>query len=153
MRRPHRQWWIWSAAPIVVAGLGLVAFCWWHNVWSRNEWLVYRAMEECHPVWRDFLFSRINAGDNVNSVIAQTRPSVVENERGTVTLCWYQNYQEGQLQFTSVYAEARQGKLVCAYAGSCTWTRQFFDLTGREADNFGMQRYVQLPQGGAISIE
>jgi hypothetical protein len=107
--------------------------------------------EECHPVWRDFFYSRIRAGDDVDSVIARTHPSVIRREGSTVVLSYYQNYKKGDLHFTFVSAEARDGKLVCAYAGSCTWARQFFDLTGQEKDYFGGFRYRHLPQGGAIS--
>ena len=148
------RWWLWLTAPFVACVIGLIVFCATHNVWSRDEWLVYQCMEdECHPAWRDYYWSRVQAGDDVDDVIALTRPSRVILEGNRVELRYYQNYDEskGELYLTTLVAEARDGKMVSAYAASCTWTRQFFDLLQREDDYFAF-RYRQLPQGGAISI-
>ena len=107
---------------------------------------------ECHPVWRDFYYSRIKAGDELDAVTARTRPSVVKREGESVLLEYYQEYQKGYAYFTGIMAEARDGRLVSAYAYSCTWTRQFFDETGQEEVYFGDLRYRRLPQGGAMSV-
>lgn len=143
---------MWCGATVATAVIVALRFCSVHGVWSRDEWLVYQIMaEECHPAWMDYHFGRVNAGDDVELVIARTKPSIVTRTGNHVTLEYYQNYQAGGgLHFTGLHAEARHGKLVYAYAHSCDWTRQFFDTDGKEEDFFAFE-YRRLPQGGAIS--
>lgn len=78
--------------------------------------------QECHPVWRELNWGRIHAGQNVEQVIADTRPVEVERYGEFVRL----NYQEG-LYFTGVTIIAKNGRLASATAWSCTWARVFFD--------------------------
>jgi len=148
------KWWIWVGASLFAFATGLSGFCWWHGVWSYDEWLVYRCMDgECHPAWRDFYESRITAGDNVHWVIANSHPSVVLREGRSVTLQYFLDFDPfaGLPPFTGLVVEAQDGKLVCAYAYSCTWARQFFDIAGNEAGYFPFG-YRRLPGRGAISI-
>jgi hypothetical protein len=94
-----------------------------------QEWWVYQAMNwECHPVWRDFHYGRIRAGDPVEEVIAQSEPVRVERNGRWVVL----KYHGGGLCFTGLTAVAYDGQMVGAYAWSCTWTRQFFDIMFEE---------------------
>jgi len=89
-----------------------------YHVYSWHGWMVYQAMEhECHPVWREYNFGRIQAGDDVEEVIARTSPKSVDRKGHRVELY----YGKG------VAAVAYDGKLVLAYAGSCCWVRVFFD--------------------------
>lgn len=154
MRRIFTRWWFSPFAFLLVAGVGLCAFCWRYNVWSRDEWLVFQLMdEECHPVWRDFYYAKIRPGDNVEAVIAETHPSELTRSGDSVILDYYRDYRPGQgMYFTVVTAEARGGRMVTAYAVSCTWTRQFFDTVGEEDQYFGPSPYRQLRRGGAITI-
>lgn len=122
MGRAWRRWLIRVAVPVVLAGNALVVFCWWHNVWSRDEWMVYQAMDhECHPAWRDYHFGRVRAGDPVDDVIARTKPIAVER-KGRFTILKYQ-----QPGFTGMGAIAYDGRMVSAGAASCCWVRVFFD--------------------------
>lgn len=139
---------------VVVTLTSPLAFCLWFRVGSANEWQIYQAMEEeCHPIWRELYYGRIQAGDDVDSVIAIAPPSVRRGKGRSGTLFYYQNYPSDGLPWTSVTLQFRDGKLVDAYAGSCTWVRQFFDVTGQDDQKFGMFAYKKLPQGGAISID
>lgn len=96
------------------------------GLWSRRDFQIYQAMEkECDPVWRDFYWGRIQVGENVEDVIAKTRPTVVQRFGEFVNLSYYGD-GEG-IPFTGVHATAKGGRLVCAEAGSCTWTRVFFN--------------------------
>lgn len=78
--------------------------------------------KECHPAWKDYNFDRIRAGDDVEAVIARTNPVKIERKGRWVIL----DYQESG-NFTYVSAAAYDGRMVIAYAGSCTWVRLFFD--------------------------
>ncbi|WP_428308360.1 hypothetical protein [Lacipirellula sp.] len=117
---------------VVVTLASPLAFCLWFRVGSANEWQIYQAMdEECHPIWKDLYYGRIRAGDDVDSVIAIAPPSVQRGKGQSGTLSYYQNYKPGDLHFTSVTLKFRDGKLVDAYAGSCTWVRQFSTSPGK----------------------
>jgi hypothetical protein len=151
MKRVLKRWWFWLAATSVVLELGLLAFCWTHRVWSVNEWQVYRAMDqECHPVWRDFHYGRIRAGDPVEEVIAQNEPVRVERAGRWVVL----KYHGGGLCFTGITAVAYDGRMVGAYAWSCTWTRQFFDIMSEDQQQEFFSGHYDQParMGNAILV-
>src|SRR5262249_14973014 len=93
------------------------------RVWSWHDLQVYQMMsKECHPVWEDLHRGHIYAGQNVEDVIAATKPVRVERYGDFVQL----SYQEG-LCFTGVTITAKNGRLASAAAWSCTWERVFFD--------------------------
>jgi hypothetical protein len=126
-----QRWWFWLSATVIVGGLTLLALCWSHRTWSVNEWRVYKAMDqECHPAWRDFHYGRIRAGDDVKQVIASTQPKRIERSGRWVVL-YYQG-GDGLLHFTGLTAAAYDGQMVCAFAWSDTWLRQFFDIMSEE---------------------
>jgi hypothetical protein len=123
MGRTWRRWLIRIAVLVVLAGNGVIVFCYWHNVWSWEAWTVYRAMDhECHPAWREYHFGGVRAGDPVEDVIARTNPVAVER-KGRWTILTY----ERPGGFTGMGAVAYDGRLVSAAAGSCCWIRVFFD--------------------------
>src|SRR5262245_34947258 len=131
MKAMLKRWWFWLTASLVFGGLLLLVYCWTHRVWSINEWRVYQAMDaECHPVWRELHFGLIRAGDPVNEVIARTKPIRVKRAGEWVVLR-YQEYPGG-LCFTGVTVVAYEGRLIGAYAWSCTWVREFFDVMSEE---------------------
>jgi hypothetical protein len=112
------------AAGVVLAGH--------YRILSWHDWKVYRAMrQECHPVWADFHFGRIQAGQDVEEVIARTRPAQVERF-GEFVLLTYQD-RAGGIPMTGVTATAVRGRMTTAAAWSCMWHRVFFDtLTDQE---------------------
>jgi hypothetical protein len=134
--------WFWLAVPVIMAGLGLFAFCRSHRVWSVNEWRVYQAMErECHPVWRDFHYGHIKAGDSVEEIIIRTEPVQIERTGRWVVL----KYHPEGLCFTGLTAVAYDGRMVGAYAWSCTWIRQFFDtMSVEQRAEFFEEYYDQI---------
>lgn len=126
MRRLWKFWRFRLVALVVAGGLGVVVVCWIYNFWSLEDWRVYREMDQnCHPAWQDYHFGRVRAGDPVDDVIARTQPSVVER-KGRRVMLWYHTGADG-LHFTGMWAVAYDGRMVCAFAASCTWTRVFFD--------------------------
>jgi hypothetical protein len=132
MPTPRR---ILKCSPAVVLGLlpaggalVLLAFCLTHQVWSVGGWLVYRAMDhECDPVWRDYHFGRIRAGDSVEDVIAKTAPDKVDRNGRWVTLHYSKDNETGGVSLTGLTAISYDGRMVFAAASSCTWVRLFFD--------------------------
>ncbi|HEY7426744.1 MAG TPA: hypothetical protein VH682_21085 [Gemmataceae bacterium] len=132
MKRPSKSWWFWTTVSVAVCCLGILACCWYWHVWSLKELRVYRAMaQECHPVWHELHFSRIRAGDPVEAVISSTKPVWVKRTGEWVVLK-YEEEHPGALCFTGVTVVAYDGRLVGAYAWSCTWVRQFFDVMSDE---------------------
>jgi len=107
---------------MIAVGAGLLG-CRHYHVYSWNGWQVYQAMKkECHPVWEDYNFGRVRAGDDVEQVIARTNPVIVERKGRWVEL----RYQAAG-HYTAVAAAAYDGKMVFAGVWSCAWTRVFFD--------------------------
>jgi hypothetical protein len=107
--------------------------------------------QECHPAWRDFHFGRVRAGDPVEEVIARTEPVQVERIGRWVVL----RYNRGGLSFTGLTAVAYDGQMVGAYAWSCTWVRQFFDIMSPEQRTEFFRDYYDQPArvGDAIVVQ
>lgn len=129
MRSIGRRWWSQLGAFLAVAVALFLACCWSYRIWSWKQFQVYQAMaHECDPVWRDLHYGRVQAGDPVEEVITHTHPSRIKRSGQWVVL----EYQKEGLVFTGVRVVARDGRLVGAYAWSCTWRRQFFDTMSEE---------------------
>jgi len=124
MRWLFSRRWCKVAAALLVVNTGVVLTCAsYFRIWNGRDFQVYQAMSrECHPVWRDLYWRRILPGQEVEDVIARTKPLGVRRFANFIEL----SYQEG-LCFTGVTIYARDGKLVAASAWSCTWDRLFFD--------------------------
>ena len=117
-----KHWWLGAVALLIVGANIVLGLCWWHNVWGWDELTVYQEMrKECPPVWRDYHFGRVRAGDPVEQVIARTNPVTVVR-RGRWTHLSYT-----PPGFTGLWAVAYDDRMVFAAASSCCWTRQFFD--------------------------
>ena len=113
---------------VVIAALILAFVGRQYHVYSWRGWQVYRAMgRECHPVWPEYNFRRIRAGDNLDDVIAKTNPVTMERDGRWVTLGFQTNGH-----FTGISATAFDGKMVFACAWSCSWVRLFFDELSEE---------------------
>jgi len=137
MRQLWKRCWSWLIGVVVTGCLAVVTLCWSCQVWSFDSFRVYQAMaNECHPAWRDFHYGRVRAGDPVEEVIARTQPVAVERKGRWMVL----NYDGGG--FTGLAAAAYDGRMVCAYAYSCTWVRLFFDELSDEQSRefFGSPR-------------
>lgn len=115
-----------SAGLVLVLLSSLLSCAWYFRVWSWRDLLAYQGMsQECHPVWRELHWGRIRAGQDVEDVIAATKPVRVDRHGDFVWL----NYQggEGLFDLTGVTVTAKSGRLATAAAWSCTWDRVFFD--------------------------
>lgn len=115
-------------AGLVVFGPGLAFCAWYYQVYSWHDYRVYGAMShECHPVWREFNFRRIEAGADLTEVIDSTKPAEITTFGDFAVL----RYQDG-LHFTGVGATAYKGRLVEAGTWSCCWSKIFFDVRAKQ---------------------
>jgi hypothetical protein len=78
---------LWLLLPVALAIGALGGFCVWFRIGSLQEWHIYQAMDaECHPIWRDIYFGRIQAGDDINAITAIAPPSIIEGDKISGTL-------------------------------------------------------------------
>jgi hypothetical protein len=118
------RWIRWSAILLLLLLTTVLGLAWYTRTWTSADLLSLEGMRrECHPVWSDLFWRRIGPGQDVEEVIAATKPLEIRRYGDFVLL----EYQRG-LCCTGVYILARQGKLINAEAGSCCWRRTFFDL-------------------------
>lgn len=107
---------------LIAALFSCVGLARYYRIYSIGGWMSYCAMaSECPREWREFHFGRFGAGADIEEVIRETKPSTVDRRGDWVTL----RYQQAGL--SGLVAHAHHGKLVCAYAGSCTWVRLLVD--------------------------
>ena len=132
---PRRLWagrWfrrgVFASAACLIILLGLCAF---FRVWSPAGLEAYRGMAaECHPVWRAFAFRQFSRGDSTASLFAKFPPTRRE-EFGR-----YGIYHYGPpMAFTGFTVIARDGQLLTAGAGSCTWSFTFFETSDHQLDS------------------
>ncbi len=129
----YKRWFRLSAGLLGFLLFALLASAWYYRIWSWRDLQIYREMSrECHPVWKDLYWGRIQAGQDVEEVIAATDPVRVERYGEYVRL----HYQPA-LSFGGVTITAKRGRLASAWAGSCTWDRTFFnELTPEDDDRY-----------------
>jgi len=97
--------------------VGVISLARYYRVYSWSGLEAYQCMaSECDPVWREYHFGRIRAGDDIEEVIRQTKPYRVERQGRWVTI-----------RYSGIVAHAYDGEVLIAYAGSCAWVRVFFD--------------------------
>jgi len=131
------RWWPCPVLAVLAGCIGIGIVCRHYHVYSWRGWEVYQAMHrECPPIWREFNFGGIKAGDDVESVIARTHPRTV-TRRGRLTILDY-----GDGSFTGLVAVACDGRMTLAYAFSCAWVRVFFD---EMTDDQSME-YMKCPR-------
>jgi|GEM_PF-6345469 len=95
---------------------------------------------ECHPVWQDYHFGRICAGDSVEDVIARTGPGKVERKGRWVILHYSDSARGGDS--AGLTAMGYDGRLAFSAASSCGWVRLFFD----EMTDAQSREYFRLPR-------
>ena len=142
-----RRWFRWAVylsvpvVPIVILGI----YCgphWYRDAWIRNE-----MSKECHPVWRDLENGRVGAGQSVDEVIQKTSPTRILRYGAYTQLTYHQPPVNPDLLYmTSVTILAKDGRLVHAGAGSCTWHRIFFDKMSpqvKEDEELSWRTYLE----------
>ncbi|MEM7234552.1 MAG: hypothetical protein AAF517_20405 [Planctomycetota bacterium] len=132
---------------IIVAGATLIVLLLlstasYLRVWSYEDLVVLSGMSsECHPVWKDLHWGRVQAGQSSADLIAHHEPIRIERSR---ELEWLIYANPGD--FTSVVVLAKRQALIAASATSCEWRRVFFDLRSpadRDACERAYEAYIQ----------
>jgi hypothetical protein len=128
-----RRWNRWfTIGAVAVMGLALVA-CAFLQISSPRDVEAYVGMSrECHPVWRQLAFRRYTAGDSVAELFRRFPPSD-RKEFGRYGLYSYHQSPIG-IPFAALSVVTRDGKLLSAGAGSCTWRFCFFQTEDAELD-------------------
>ena len=138
-----KRWWtgrwfrrgVFSSATCLVALLALCAF---FRAWSPADLEAYQGMAaECHPVWRAFAFRQFSRGDSTAALFAKFPPTRRE-EFGRYGIYHYHPAES----FTGVTVIARDGRLLAAGAGSCTWSFAFFETADPQLDS-DYRAYIQ----------
>lgn len=123
MRHLGRSLLIGTLAALLSLLAGFVGLARFYRVYSWQGLDAYQCMaSECHPAWSDYHFGRIRAGADIEEVIRQTKPAIVERHGRWVTIRYHEPGSSSGLA-----AHAYDGELLIAYASSCAWVRLFFD--------------------------
>lgn len=108
--------------------LVVLACCWTFHIWGLNDWRAFLGMnEECHPAWWKVHWGKVYPGQDMEKAIRLTGPVHVFRT-GRYTEALFHRPQS----YTNLVITARDGKVIGAYAHSCTWGRVFFDGMTRE---------------------
>jgi len=144
---------LWSrrSTKYVSLGLGLLIIilgsCAFLRISSVDDVEAYWGMmSECHPVWKEFAFRRFGAGDSVSNLFQRFPPDEQE-EFGRYGVYSFSR-DPGAIQFTGVRVTTRDGRLLSAGTGSCTWDFLFFDVgdlnIDREYHTYLVHRYPDV---------
>ena len=93
----------------------------------------FEMARECHPVWRQFAFRRFGPGDSLAALL-QRHPPKSREEFGRYGIYTFHPWESNAIPFTSLTVTSRDGKLLSAGAGSCTWQFIFFSTKDAEID-------------------
>ncbi len=132
--------------------LGLAALiffgaCAFLRISSTSDLEAYAGMaSECHPVWKLFALRRFGPGDSVERLFRKFPPSR-RQEFGRYGLYSFNTSPSG-ISFTGFGIITKDGKLLSAGAGSCTWRFTFFNTPDAEFNRqyaaFVQERHVKV---------
>ena len=88
---------------------------------------------ECHPVWKQFALRRFGAGDSAHKLLGRFPPTR-RLEFGRYGVYSFRTRPPDSIPFTSLSVVTRDGMLLSAQAGSCTWRFTFFWTQDLELD-------------------
>jgi len=126
----------------------LIATLAFFRIRGPNDLEAFRGMaDECHPVWKSLALRRISRGDSVTNLFALYKPSQ-RAEFGRYGI--YDYYKGGGIGgFTGLRIIARDGHLISAASGSCTWQFVFFRTVDADLD----KQYVAYEEQRLIEWE
>lgn len=114
--------------------LAVLGACMFLRIWRPRDVVAYVGMaKECHPVWQQFAFRRFGAGDSASDLLQRYPPSRSE-EFGRYAVYRYHEGGPNVVSLTGLSVITRDGKLLSAEAGSCTWQFCFFQTQDAEFD-------------------
>jgi hypothetical protein len=111
---------------------------------------------ECHPVWRQFALRKFGPGDSAQRFLSQFPPTR-RVEFGRYGVYSYGTGSNSLLSFTSLSVVTRDGNLISARSGSCTWQFTFFSTADPEFDRqyavFMQERHHEAEQNRLQRLE
>jgi len=122
---------------LALGGLGVVGLGWGACAFLRisnpGDVAGFLGMaRECPPIWRQFALRRFAAGDSAAELLRRFPPSH-RAEFGRYGVYTYHQTPNG-IQCTALSVLTRDGRLLSARAGSCTWQYAFFHSEDAELD-------------------
>jgi len=120
------------AAVLTLVVLG--ASCVFLRISSPRDVEAFLGMaSECHPVWKQFAFRRIGAGDPAQELFRRFPPTR-RQEFGRYGVYYYSVGSSNGIPFTSLSVVTKDGRLISAGSGSCTWEFTFFSAKDPELE-------------------
>jgi hypothetical protein len=100
----------------------------------RDVEAYFGMVSECHPVWRQFAFRHFGAGDSASNLFQRFPPSRHEEFGRYGVYRYHQGDYSNGIPYCGLSVVTRDGKLLSAGAGSCTWRFSFFQTQDAELD-------------------
>ena len=128
--------------------LTVLASCVFFRIRHPRDIDAYLGMaSECHPIWRQFAFRRFGADDSASNLLQRYPPSRSE-VFGRYGIYSYHQGDSNCIPFTGLKVVTKDGKLLGAGAGSCTWQFSFFRTEDAELEReyavFVKERHEKL---------
>jgi hypothetical protein len=130
--KPLRSKKKWKFFGLIV--FAVLALCIFFRISRPRDIEAYFGMaSECPPVWKQFAFRRFGKGDSATRFLKRFPPSN-RAEFGRYGIYGYHEGGSNVIAFTELRVITRDGKLISAGAGSCTWEFIFFQTADAELD-------------------
>src|ERR1700719_4393526 len=128
-----RQWLRFATGLLLVLCLGLLLACWRFRIWSRRDYIAYQEVRQ-YSIGEDLWFGRIQAGLGLESFTAEHPPHETRRVGPFVSMNYYAKWPMApdEWPMESISVIARDGRLVYAAAGGCTWDRVFFEMNAED---------------------
>jgi hypothetical protein len=112
----------------------IIGACVYLRIFKPADVEAYREMaRECHPVWKQFALRQFGPGDSAQRLF-QRFPPTRRDEFGRYGVYAYWKGPPDSIPFSSFGVVTRDGKLLGAGAGGCTWKFTFFNTPDAELD-------------------
>jgi hypothetical protein len=131
--------------------LAVLSACWYFRVWGYDDYQTLLEVRR-YPPGEDLWFGRVQAGEDLARFAAAHPPHRVRRLGGFTLLSYYSLWPipPGSIPMESLSVIAKDGRLVHAVAGGCTWHRVFFAMSAEneaELDEEFRQHWAQRDNG------
>jgi hypothetical protein len=126
------RWCRLASALLSLIAVGVLAGCWRYGIWSYKDYCTYMEVRR-YPIGDELWFGRIQAGQDADALAAQHPPRRAHRAGRFVDLQYVVGVpDDGVFYLESLTVVAKDGRLVQAAAGGCTWGRVFFRMSDDE---------------------
>ena len=130
MRLLQRTWLRRCVVVTVLLLLCGTSACAFFRIHSRRDVIGFMEMSSgFHPAWWGLACRQFRAGDAANELIRRHPPPAII-EYGPYADYEYEICPEG-ISLSSLRVVAKDGRLIGAWAGSCTWEHTFFGIAAK----------------------